>query len=327
MGPALAARARRMSTPSPVGSQPDLDTAQVHPCPMCGGRSSFAFVAEDRNRRITSEQFVYRRCGACSTVFLASPPEELGRYYGGDYHPFDGHGQPLWRSDAGLLAAEAWRVAALLRLVAPGPLIDIGAGAGGFAAAARDGGFQVTAIEMDRGCCEFMEAGLGVQAICSDRPLETLRSLPRARVVSLWHVLEHLPEPAEMLAAAADALEPGGVLALGVPNPGSTQFRLLRSRWAHLDAPRHLSLAPAAALIASAREVGLEPVLKCTSDPSGLACNVHGWVYALRRDPAGGPVGWPALRAGSQLASVLAPVERRGYRGAALTLMLRKPCA
>jgi 2-polyprenyl-3-methyl-5-hydroxy-6-metoxy-1,4-benzoquinol methylase len=297
----------------------------AHSCPLCGGPARFAFTAEDRNRRITAERFSYHRCRECSSVFLASPPRDLGRYYGGGYHQFDADGQPLWRGDPGLLAAEAWRVQTLRAIVGGGTLIDVGAGAGGFAAAARDGGFEVSAIEMDGACCELMQRELGVRAICTDRPLETLSTLPPARVVSFWHVLEHLPDPAAALAAANDALEPGGVLAIAVPNPDSIQFKLLRSRWAHLDAPRHVCLMGAGALEERARELGLEPVLKTTSDPSGLACNVHGWVYALRNDPSSGAAPYAALRAGVLLAQALAPVERRGCRGAALTLLLRKP--
>jgi 2-polyprenyl-3-methyl-5-hydroxy-6-metoxy-1,4-benzoquinol methylase len=300
------------------------DAVRVPVCPLCGGGSELAFTAEDRNRRLSAERFPYQRCRSCSTLFLSPLPEDLGRFYGSAYHPFDADGRPLWLGDGGLLAAEAWRVATLRRFLDGGRLVDIGAGAGGFAMAARDGGFAVTAIEMDAQCCEYMQNELGVRAICSDRPLEALRSLPPARVVSLWHVLEHLPDSAEVLASASEALEPGGLLALAVPNPDSLQFRLLRSHWAHLDAPRHVCLMGADALIEHARGLGLEPVLKTTSDPSGLACNVHGWVYALRPDPAAGPVRWPALKAGVELAAALAPVERRGYRGAALTLLLRK---
>ena len=93
---------------------------------------------------------------------------------------------------------------------------------------------------MDERCCEYLQGELGVHTIRSDEPAALLQTLARPQVISLWHSLEHLREPAELLAAAAERLEPGGVLALGVPNPRSLQFRLLGARWAHLDAPRHI---------------------------------------------------------------------------------------
>jgi SAM-dependent methyltransferase len=57
--------------------------------------------------------------------------------------------------------------------------------------------------------------------------------------VSLWHVLEHVDDPAAALAAIARWLRPGGVLLVGVPNLGSWQARLGGARWYHLDVPRH----------------------------------------------------------------------------------------
>jgi 2-polyprenyl-3-methyl-5-hydroxy-6-metoxy-1,4-benzoquinol methylase len=315
-----AAAARKAE--SPTG-----EPSNAQRCPLCGGRAVFAFVATDRNRRVSEQRFRYCRCGVCSTIFLADVPGELAAYYDREYYPFDADGEPPWRHSDGLLAAEAWRGELLRRVTGGGSLIDVGAGAGGFVAAAQQRGFTVTAIEMNSECCRYIGTSLGAEAICSDRPAATLRALPSAQVVTLWHVLEHLPDPREMLAAAADALLPGGVLALGVPNPESIQFRLLGSRWPHLDAPRHLCLMPASAVLGRARELGLEPMLKTTNDPFGRLCNVHGWVYALRRDPSVGPPSPTVLRVGTRLAALLAPLERRESRGAALTLLLRKPPA
>ena len=293
-------------------------------CPVCGGAGRHAFTATDRNRRISDEPFAYERCESCATVFLATPPADPGRYYGAGYHPFGADGEPAWKADPALLAAERWRAQKLHALAGGGRLVDIGAGAGGFAAAAAEAGFAVTAIEMDRECCEWMERRLGVSAICTDRPLDALAGLPPSRVVTIWHALEHLPDTAGVLAAAAAALEAGGLLALAIPNSDSLQFRTLRARWAHLDAPRHVSLPGADALLTAARRVGLTPVFETTSDPSALACNLHGWVYALRRDPSQGAAKGLPLRAGSWLTAALGPVEHRARNGAALTLVLRK---
>jgi SAM-dependent methyltransferase len=293
-------------------------------CPLCGAGARRALTTRDRNRATTDERFDYGRCDACGTLFMLDLPDDLARYYADNYHAFGADGEPFWKGDDALLAAEAVRVEALLHHAGRGRLIEIGAGAGGFATAAKGAGFEVTAVEMDPRCCEYLSGRVGVRAILSSRPEEAIAPLEPARVVALWHVLEHLPDPAGMLAAAADKLEPGGVLALAVPNPRSLQFRLLRSRWVHLDAPRHLQLIPPDALIAKGRELGLSCVARTTSDPSGRACNLLGWVYALRRRPAGGAAPWLAVRGGQAIAAVMAPVERRPNQGAALTVLLRK---
>jgi SAM-dependent methyltransferase len=299
-------------------------TADTRPCPLCGGDSAHALTAVDRNRETSAERFAYNRCSGCATVFMVHVPADLARYYAGDYHRFGVDGEPEWTRNPTLLEVEAYRVRMLLRHVQPGALIDIGAGPGGFAAAAKEGGFEVTAIEMDERSCQYMRERLHVSAICSDDPVAALHAQPPASVISLWHSLEHLRDPAAMLAAASERLQAGGVLALGVPNPRSLQFRLLRSRWPHLDAPRHLSLMPAQALVARGRELGLRCLQLTTSDPFGLQCNLHGWAYGMRRRPAAGPASPAVGQLAGILAKLLAPVERSGLRGAALTLLLEK---
>jgi len=255
---------------------------------------------------------------------MVDPPSDLSPYYEGDYYQFDDRGEPAWKRNQAQIRSAAYRVALIERHVMPGPLIEIGAGTGAFATAAHAAGFAVSAIEMSERCCRYLSEREGIEAICSDRPLEALASLPPARAVVLWHVLEHLPNPSEVLARVAEKLEPGGVLAIGVPNPDSLQFRLMRTRWAHLDAPRHVCLASAAAIAQSAEAVGLRCVEMTTNDPDGLECNQYGWATGLRRRPAAGPPAPLVGNAALALCATIAPLERTGYRGAAITLLLRK---
>jgi 2-polyprenyl-3-methyl-5-hydroxy-6-metoxy-1,4-benzoquinol methylase len=296
----------------------------MRPCPLCGADSAYALTARDRNREASPESFTYNRCVTCRTVFIVDVPDDLARYYVRDYHGFGPAGTPEWTDNPMLLRVEAWRMAMLRRYVDPVPLIDVGAGAGAFSAAAKGEGFEVTAIEMDRRCCEYLETGLGVRAICSDQPIEALRKLPAVGAISMWHVLEHLPDPAEMLLAAAERLQPGGVLAIGVPNPGSLQFRLLRTRWAHLDAPRHLCLMPKEALVTYLQRLGMRLLESTTGDPFGQVCSLHGWSWALRTRPAQGEASVALLRCAQAITKALAPVEGRGGQGAALAMLFVK---
>ena len=59
-------------------------------------------------------------------------------------------------------------------------------------------------------------------------------------VAVLWHVLEHLADPATALERARGWLAPDGRLLVGVPNIDSLQARLGGSRWFQLDPQRHL---------------------------------------------------------------------------------------
>jgi SAM-dependent methyltransferase len=293
-------------------------------CPFCGGAGTHTFDAWDRNRETTRERFAYARCRTCGTVFLVDPPADLARYYAEDYYDFGPDGQPAWQGDQSRMRVASYRVDLLRAHTEPGRLIEIGAGTGAFAVAAQSAGFQVSAIEMSERCCRYLSEREGIEAICSDRPLEAIAAMEPARVVALWHVLEHLPDPAEVLVRVAEKVEPGGVLAIAVPNPRSLQFRVLRTRWAHLDAPRHLCLMGPAALIGRGGDLGLTCVALSTNDPDGLECNFFGWVGALRRHPAIGPTSDLVSHCARAIERTVAPLERTGDRGSAVTILMRR---
>ncbi|HEU4979501.1 MAG TPA: methyltransferase domain-containing protein, partial [Solirubrobacteraceae bacterium] len=76
--------------------------------------------------------------------------------------------------------------------------------------------------------------------------------------VTLWHVLEHLDDPAAALARLAPWLCPGGVLLAGVPNRASAQALLGGERWLHWDVPRHRTHFTPRGLRALLRRSGFE---------------------------------------------------------------------
>jgi 2-polyprenyl-3-methyl-5-hydroxy-6-metoxy-1,4-benzoquinol methylase len=290
------------------------------PCPFCDSESRQQLIAEDRNRALSDERFPYWRCQSCGTVFIAEIPADLGRYY-----PKDAYAIPRGRERELAVAAERWRVQLLRGFREPGRLIEIGPGFGLFAQAAVEAGFDVSVVDMDANATEHLDALPGITAITSDRPAEVLAGLPPSGAIVLWHTIEHLPDPAGLLAAAAANLEPGGLLALAAPNPRSLQFRLLGARWLHLDAPRHLRLVPAGALLERARQLGLRQLAITSSDPTGFQCNRSGWQWAGRRPLASHTPSRAWTLFTGVLTRALRPIERRGHNGTTYTVVLEKP--
>jgi hypothetical protein len=295
----------------------------MSPCRLCGAASEHAFVTTDRNRRISEERFSYRRCLRCGSVFLADIPPDLERYYPAAYHRLP---QPddLARSAAG----ERYKLDRVLEHADGGHLIEIGPSVGAFAFLAREAGFEVTAVEMDRACCDYLEAVVGVRAICSTEPERALEDAGPARVVVMWQVIEHLARPRECVEAAARNLAAGGALIVSTPNPAGVQARVLGPRWPHVDAPRHLSLIPPPALVETAADAGLELVSLDGDDPGARACNRFGWENVFTRPRPGVVTSALAqLRVGPGLALALAPLERHRLRGGTYTAVFRRPAA
>jgi SAM-dependent methyltransferase len=172
---------------------------------------------------------------------------------------------------------------------------------------------------MDPTSCRRLERELGVASVESDDPARALRQLAPSDAIVMWHAIEHLTSPWDVLAACAENLRPGGVLAVSTPNPQALQYRLLKGRWAHVDAPRHLQLIPEPALRARANAFGLWHVRTVTTDPVGLECNRLGWEMALRRHPARDPGSLAIARASFLMTRLTAPLERHGLWGSTYT--------
>ncbi|HEX8852159.1 MAG TPA: class I SAM-dependent methyltransferase, partial [Pyrinomonadaceae bacterium] len=177
---------------------------------------------------------------------------------------------------------------------------------------------------MSADCCRVLEEKIGVRAINSSDTKGALAEAGPYDVIALWHVVEHLPDPLETLAAAAARLNPGGLLVVAAPNPSAFQFRVLGRYWTHVDAPRHVFLIPSELLVERVRSLGLKPLLVTTTDEGGVGWNRFGWEQSLfNLTERARPRHW-LRRVGTKLTSMLDSVERQGMRGSAYTIVFQK---
>lgn len=290
-------------------------------CRYCGGSSSHFLQTKDHNRAIGSDVFAYFRCNDCRTLFLSPVPDDLGRYYPPDYHVLPSSAEQL----AGWAEHERYKIDIVNRFANGGTLVEIGPGNGGFAYLAKQGGFRVRVIEMNEDCCDFLAHAVGVEVANTMEETRALEAGEPADVVALWQVIEHLEDPFTLVRTAARKLAPGGILVLAAPNPGALQFRILRSRWAHIDAPRHLYLIPPDVLRSVAEACGLSLVLQTTTDEGSLGWNRFGWQLSLANMSQRPRFRSYAMRAGGMIADMLRPLEERDGRGSAYTMVFAKP--
>jgi SAM-dependent methyltransferase len=296
-----------------------LEGEELSPaCRFCGSaRVRRAFAVGDRNRRRSKEVFTYVRCRDCDSLSLPEPPANLGHYYGGDYFalvPAD----ELIRSVKG----ERWRFDEFVDgfVGGAGHAIEVGPGIGQFAYLLKRNGFTVTAVEQDHAVCEYLREVVGIDVVESPDPARAVAGLPPANVIALWHVLEHLPAPAALLDVLAERLAPGGILIVAIPNTDSLGHRLLGRYWAHVDAPRHLTLPPPNTLVSRLLEAGLTIEAARTDDPGARLYNAFSWDRAMRPLRLPGRLHRLATRAVTRL---LASQEAR--RGSSFTVVARRP--
>jgi 2-polyprenyl-3-methyl-5-hydroxy-6-metoxy-1,4-benzoquinol methylase len=203
-------------------------------------------------------------------------------------------------------------------------LLEIGPAYGSFLYSAKQAGFEVEAIEMDSNCCKFISDTIGVKAIQSNDPAEALESTGSYNVITLWHVIEHLPNSWKTLQALSKKLRPGGILVIAAPNPKSFQFRVLGRFWPHVDAPRHLLLIPLSLLAEKMTAFDLKPLWSTTKDQGTLGWNAFGWVHFFNNITDRRYVKTILDIVGKFASILLGPLERMDSLGSAYTVVFKK---
>lgn len=310
-------------------------------CPYCGESASHLFLASATNLIDVSEGFDYYRCPRCHWIFLYPIPSDLSRYYTQSYYSIPDSLDSLTRN----ARTQHYKLDTVQDHARSGRLLEIGAAYGDFAFLARQAGYTVDAIEMDRACCTFLEQTVGIRAFHSDDPIQTLSNLESYDIIVLWQVIEHLPNPVAALQTIVQHLTPGGILVFSAPNPSSLQFWLFGRQWAHLDAPRHLNLIPIPVLQQVLEQLGMRRLAITTRDGEADKMNGYGWKKSLmnvlgvqvspptvpvKTDASPRPLSYRvkrgALRFVAGMIQLLAiPFERSGQRGSSYTFIFQKP--
>lgn len=115
-------------------------------------------------------------------------------------------------------------------------LLDIGCGTGDFLVGAKKRDWKLSGVEPNA------NARKRAQQKTSHKIVEDISELDSCKydVITLWHVLEHVPNLTEYISQLKQLLKPEGVLLIAVPNYKSYDARYYGKFWAAYDVPRHL---------------------------------------------------------------------------------------
>jgi 2-polyprenyl-3-methyl-5-hydroxy-6-metoxy-1,4-benzoquinol methylase len=214
----------------------------VDTCPICGN-SEFKEVFKAPFFRGKEELFSIKECKTCAFWVTSPRPlsEHLGAYY--EQESYASHSD-----DAKGFFDRLYKVIRTYALNAKSNLVkslvgkgasvlDYGAGGGAFVQQLRKKGFKAEGMEPSG---VARKNALEVHGLTLFTPEALDPSTMQYNAITLWHVLEHLPELNERLQDFHKSLVSKGVLVIAVPNHESLDAKYYGAHWAAMDVPLHL---------------------------------------------------------------------------------------
>jgi 2-polyprenyl-3-methyl-5-hydroxy-6-metoxy-1,4-benzoquinol methylase len=295
-----------------------LVTFEEIACPLCAKQDEEEVLL----LRPPNDANAYRlvRCRQCGLGYLNPRPDEqsIGQFYPDEYEwytpPVRRHsrwkaarqylrrlvmarcyGTPprlaTWREQFLAAAAAPWLRPAPDSMTAlpyqgEGRLLDFGCGSGWYAHRMRGLGWQVTGMDFNPQAARNVEKRFGIPVLVGTLPHPDVPPCS-FDVITMGAVLEHVHRPHEVVAAAAQALRPGGYLMVAVPNLASWGFRVFAGDWWGLQIPHHLLHFTPATLRQLLETHGLEVR---QLNVLGQAGWMRRSLAALRRRPARSPL-------------------------------------
>lgn len=201
----------------------ELGSWQYVSCPVCHADDPI-FVTHDW-QVIQGKQYTFNlvRCNRCGVVYVnprLDREQAIGTPGGGAWHAAVTVNHDIYQ--AGLQ-----QLVTYFKNKSPQELklLDIGCGYGAFMDAAKKTGFQVEGVEIDPKIAEAAhERGYTVYVDF----LNNLNLPPKSYdIITLWDVIEHVPDPVSLLTESHRLLKPGGILFY---HTGNAAFQVTKGR-------------------------------------------------------------------------------------------------
>lgn len=193
-------------------------------CSLCGSPVTRIFLSRD-------SLDVYR-CADCGLAFTHPQPQSLAEQYDSAYFDLYRRRRPfrLKRADS--------RLAVIELMKRPGRLLDIGCSLGYFVEAAAARGWQAIGVEISPQASEEARAmGLDVRPGTLQQAVFPPEFFD---CITMWDVLEHVPDPVGHMLEVRRVLAPDGLVAIGTPDLGHPLRVLKGTKWRHFKPAEHI---------------------------------------------------------------------------------------
>jgi SAM-dependent methyltransferase len=219
-------------------------------CPACGRITDHIF-------RYTSNGCDIWQCQSCGLGRAETAGFDPRAYYTGDY--FSGQlsdGYSDYRAAEPVLRREFARSVEFIHgFRSDGKLLDLGC-AYGFFLKEAERYFDVAGIELAQAAAEYCR-GSGLKVLSGVADEANMAQIGEVDVITLFDVIEHLPNPFASLALCRRYLKPGGIIVITTGDFASPVARLAGSKWRLMTPPQHLWFLTRESIRRAAPSLGL----------------------------------------------------------------------
>ncbi len=215
----------------------------IDSCPVCNG-SVFEFLTSCVDYTVSHETFQIIKCKNCDFTLTSPRPsnENLGRYYQSNSYISHSNKASSLVDNVYLIARNftlRWKINLLKKYCLTQNeihLLDYGCGTGEFLKSCKDAGFKIDGVEPSA------NARLKSSETNQIKIQESIEGIENQKfnIITLWHVLEHIPNFEKIIQELKITLSNDGVMFIAVPNHKSFDALHYSENWAGFDVPRHL---------------------------------------------------------------------------------------
>lgn len=211
-------------------------------CPVCGNQNRSVFLST-KDWFLTQEEFSVEQCDNCGFLFTNPRPlaDNIGQYYKSEEyisHSNTNKGiiSQLYKIVRGFTLKQKYD---LVRQYKSGKnILDIGSGTGELLNFFKGSGWNVQGIEPDSDARNYSVQTYSIPVEDESHIFELTDN--SFDVITMWHVLEHVPNLNDRIQTIRRLLKNDGILLVAVPNPESFDAKKYGEYWAAYDLPRHL---------------------------------------------------------------------------------------
>jgi 2-polyprenyl-3-methyl-5-hydroxy-6-metoxy-1,4-benzoquinol methylase len=213
---------------------------KLYQCPVCNS-NNINYIITAQDFLVSREEFQISACNKCGLRFTNPRPDDdqlAGYYDSTEYISHNDKGSSLvsslYKIARTFTQRRKWKL--IEKLSQNKTLLDMGCGTGSFLDYCQQHGWQISGVEPNETARKQAEdkTKITIQQGLSEVADSSFE------VITLWHVLEHLPDLEQIMNQLKSLLAPGGILIIAVPNFEAYEASVFKEYWAAYDVPRHL---------------------------------------------------------------------------------------